>query len=600
MPTTKAWRQRDALTGVALFLATAAFTLWQNSRVGVLWDLSFLLDSSYRFSLGQLPYKTLPFPHPPLTFLLHAAIIHIFGRVYFPHILCATLEAGTATLLTWRILLPLLSANPALPIARKEARHPGAAGISVITSAARPLALLLAAPLTVLGIYAIYPHPIYDSDAILAVLLALYLLQRPATSAVANFLAGAACVLPLFFKQNIGLIFLFSVLACVATIAILRRMQRTTITPQLWCIAGTIVASAAALLALQFTVGLDNYLHWTITFARQRRLPGVAVMLGTYHQTSLLWTIPAAIGALVLLRYSENGHPERSAAKSKDLRFLLSHPRLLRIAAILLFAAPFLWTIATLPFTDDPSDRADQLLSLWPHLLVLSTAFAVWNLRPSNLRANPTLSTLFPVILLATIHGTFLSQQLWGSTYALWSLLMLLIAMLLTQIPAIARPMALIITATFILCGSRYATSHERLGYIHLDGPVARASAPNLRGLATPGPWIPAFEELVRVTNAEIPASDGILLIPGEDPFFFATGRRPQFPILLFDPTTDPYTPQQTRDEARAHNIRWLILSRDTQLTASPYDALPAITKTLLPDFAPYRTLTNYIIYRRK
>ena len=29
-------------------------------------------------------------------------------------------------------------------------------------------------------------------------------------------------------------------------------------------------------------------------------------------------------------------------------------------------------------------------------------------------------------MLLATIHGAFLSQQLWGSTYAIWPLLMLL------------------------------------------------------------------------------------------------------------------------------------------------------------------------------
>src|ERR1019366_5102229 len=105
MPTRSAWRLRDALAAATLFLATAAFTLWQNARAAVLWDISFLLDTSYRFSLGQLPYKSLPFPYAPLTFLLHAAIIRLFGRVYYPHILLAALEAGAATLLTWRILL---------------------------------------------------------------------------------------------------------------------------------------------------------------------------------------------------------------------------------------------------------------------------------------------------------------------------------------------------------------------------------------------------------------------------------------------------------------------------------------------------------------
>lgn len=580
-----AWRLRDTLAAAALFLATSAFTLWQNSRVAVLWDISFLLDTSYRFSLGQLPYKSLPFPYAPLTFLLHAAIIRVFGRVYFPHILCAALEAGAATILTWRILLRLLNAG-ATPLSRSknEERQSGTAGISSVRpDRAWSLSLILATPLIVLGIYGIYPHPIYDSDAILAVLFALYLLQRsaadPATGRLLSFFTGAACVLPLCIKQNIGLPFFFVTLAAVVAIVITRRRQRISIAPQLWLFAGAAATLAAALLTIHAIVGLHNYLYWTITFARQRRLPGLAVMLTTYHQPSLLWTIPAAVAALVLLRCAN---------------------RWASPLAVLLLAAPFLWTIASLALTDDPSDRADQLLSLWPHILILSAALALWSLRLQTLAANPTLQPFLPLILLAIIHGAFLSQQLWGSTYALWPLFALLLAILLLQIPTIARTMAVVISATLLLCGGLYAVSHERLGYIHLDGPIAHATLPELRGLATPGPWIPGFEELVRVTSAEIPANDGILLIPGEDPFYFATGRVPQFPILLFDPATDPYTPQQTRDQANTRNIRWLIVNRATQLAGPPHPDLPEITRTLEQDFIPYRTLANYTIYRRK
>jgi hypothetical protein len=570
-------RRNHLLAAASLFLATAAFTLWQNSRVAVLWDISFLLDSSYRFSLGQLPYKTLPFSHAPLTFLLHTAIIRLFGRIYYPHILCAALEAGAATLVTWRILLKLLTSSQQASFSENE-RQAGGAGISA-SDGAWFLATILTVPLTILGIYGISPHPIYDSDTILAILLPLYLLQRSANRPSLSFLTGAACVLPLFFKQNIGLPFLLVTLAAVATIAITRRRQRISIVPQLWLVAGAAVTLSSALLILHATVGLQNYVYWTITFARQRRLPGFSVMLATYHQTSLVWSLPAAVSALILLRLSN---------------------RWARPVAILLLAAPFLWTIASLALTDDPSDRADQLLSLWPHLLLLGAAFALWNLRPANLHATSAFNAMLPVILLATIHGTFLSQQLWGSTYALWPLLTLLIASLLTQIPTIARPVATIIAATFLLCGGLYATSHERLSYVHLDGSLSHATLPELRGLTTPGPWIPAFEELVHVTDAEIPASDGILLLPGEDPFYFATGRAPQFPILLFDPATDPYTPEQTREEARACGIRWLIVNRDTQLTAPPHPNLSEITRTLQQDFTPYRSLTNYTIYRRK
>ena len=265
------------------------------------------------------PTRPSPFPTRPLTFLLHAAIIRLFGRVYFPHILCAAIEAGAATLLTWRILLALLKP---------------------LSGYAWSLATLLATPLIVLGIYGIYPHPIYDSDAILAVLVALYLFQRStsgtAVRPVIGFFTGAAFVLPLFFKQNIGLPFLFVTLAAAAAIAIARSRQRISVSPQLWLFTGALVTLAAALLTIHAAVGLHNYLYWTITFARQRRLPGFAVMLSTYRQASLLWTIPAAIIALVILHRTELrvGHPERALSlangKLKDVRFA---PRIVILSA---------------------------------------------------------------------------------------------------------------------------------------------------------------------------------------------------------------------------------------------------------------------------
>jgi hypothetical protein len=596
-------RVRDILTAAALFLATAAFTLWQNARVAVLWDLSYLLDTSFRISLGQLPYRDFPLAHAPLTFLLHAAIIKLFGRIYLPHILCAALESGLATLLTWRILLHLLQQEKIVPQQDKVVQREKVVILAkpesqYLLSEQRAnraflIATLLAAPLVFLGIYGIYPHPIYDSDCILAVLLALTLLQRANHSAPRNALAGASCVLPLFFKQNIGLPFLLITLAAVAILAIARRMQRASLAPQLWFFTGAAAALAAALLLIHTTVGLHNYVTWTITFAAQRRLPGITLILAIYRQTSLLWTLSAALIAIVLLRRQGSGAPSM-AQSHRDMGGMRR-----RLVAFLLLAAPFLCTIVFLALNTDPSDRAGQLLSLWPYLLVLATVLAVYNLRPSLLILKPSLTPFFPLILLATIHGAFLSQQLWGSTYALWPLLTLLIAALLTQIPTITRSLAVVISATLLLCGSLYATSHERLSYIHLDGPLARATPPELRGLATPGPWLPDFEELVRVTNAEIPSNDAILLIPGDTPFYFATGRTPQFPILLFDPATNPYTPQQILDQARARNVRWLIVTRNLQLTGPPSPDLPDILRTLQPGFTLVRALTNYDIYRR-
>ena len=563
MPPSLRWPSRDRVhvaafaIAVALFLATAAFTLWQNTRVAVLWDLTYLLDDAWRFSLGQLPYRDLPFAHAPLTFLLHAVIVKILGRVYYVHILFAAVEAGFGTVLTWRILCRL-----GLP---------------------RWKAATLAAPLIILGIYGIYPHPVYDSDTTLAVLFALYLLQmcgrRPGRTL--NFCAGMASVLPVFFKQNIGLAFLAAVLAYLAAgVVVARRNNRSTV-PHLWTAAGIGSALLLSLAAIQFTVGLRNYFYWTVSFAAQRRLPGLSAVLSSYRQPSLLWSVPAAITAVLLLR-------------STDAR------RVFRMIAFVLLASPFFWSVISFAISPDSEDRADQILSLWPHLLILGAVLAVANLRRNPLRAQPLFTALLPMILLVTIHGVFLSQQLWGSTYAIWPLLMLLISGLLTTVEEVAQPLTLVISCTLLVCGGIYATSLERLNYIHLDGPIAHATLPALHRMATPGPFLPEFEEMVRFTDAEIPREDGILVLPGEVPFYFATGRTPQFPVLLFDPATDPYTAQQTREQARAHGIQWVIVGRHLQLNADPHPDLPLIIKTVLMDYALYRQLPGYDIYRRK
>jgi hypothetical protein len=565
-----AWRGRDTLAAVALFVATAAFVLWQNAHVAVLWDLSYLLDSSWRIALGQMPYRDFPFAHAPLTFLVQAAIIRLGGRVYWHQVAYAAAADGAATLLAWRIMLRVLAGR-----AGAGSAGAGIAGVG----GAWWMALALSAPLTVVGIYGIFPHPYYDPDAVLAVLLAVWLLQRAlgdgarGASAVA-VLAGAACVLPLFYKQNIGLPFLAATLAALVAIAAARRMQGQPAAQEWRVIAGALAALAAALATIQLTAGLRNYIHWTIAFAAQRRLPGMGVMLGIFLQTSLAWTVPAALVAVALLR--------RKAAWA-------------RAAALALLAAPFLWTMALLPATDDVSDRADQLLSLWPHLLLLGILLAVCNLRRA-----PSFRTMLPAILLATTYGTFLSQQLWGSTYGAWPLLMLLIAGLLVEVPSVARPLAGVVALTLLVCGGAYAASHERLSYTKFDGAMARATLPALAGMRTPGPWIPQLEELVRFTDTEIPAGDAILLVPGEDPFYFATGRVPRFPVLMFDPATDPYSPQDIVRLARERDVRWLVLNRELQVKADPTPNIGDYIAALKGDFELYRLLGNYEIYRRR
>ena len=160
--------------------------------------------------------------------------------------------------------------------------------------------------------------------------------------------------------------------------------------------------------------------------------------------------------------------------------------------------------------------------------------------------------------------------------------------------------MAVILSVTLLVCGAFYTSSEERLSYAQLpDEPVAHSSFAQLVGMATPGPYLSNFDELLRYAQANIPVTDGIVLLPGEDPFYFVTGRTPQFPVLLFDPATDPYSPAQLAGEVQTHQIHWLIVKRELEINADPTPAREATLNVLVPAFTPVAHLRAYDIYRR-
>jgi hypothetical protein len=596
---TNSWRPRDYLAAAVLFGATAAIVVWQNSRVAVLWDLGYLLDTSWRIACGQMPYRDFPLAHAPLTFLIQAGLIHLGGRDYLIPIAYAAITGGLASVLTWRLLFGVVR------------------GFSFCCPGHWFIALLLAAPLPVVGIYSIYPHPIYDCDCALAILIAVLMLacqdetwdagakapeersaatarqksgpdtnSGPFTKHVGPLAAGAATVLPLFFKQNMGLpflavvgagmfILLLTVLVRTRSLCVAVRSQPALI------LAGMVAALLVALAALAATAGLGNYIHWTVQFAAQRRMPGLAPMVAVYAQPSLGWTLPALACGLILC-----------------------HTRLIsglwaRIAAVCLISAPFAGSLIFLFAADDAEDRADNLLALWPLLLLGALVIAAL-----ELRRGITLGRLLPLFILAAIHGTLLSQQLWGSTYAMWPLLLVLVAFILGTVPELARSVAIgasaVISITFLICGGLYAASLERLGYVQIpEEPAQRTETAALRGMRTPGPFLSNLDELVEFASREIPPDDPIVLLPGEDPFYYATGRTVRFPVTLFDPATDPYWASGMLDEERRRNVRWVIVKRALQINENPMPDRERTMDMVQREFVLYRRLRGYDVYRR-
>ena len=266
-------------------------------------------------------------------------------------------------------------------------------------------------------------------------------------------------------------------------------------------------------------------------------------------------------------------------------------------------AAPFAWALLYFLVEEDQSERAERLLALWPVVLIVSLVFAL-----RDVRKGPSVTRLLPFILIGTVQGAFLSQQLWGSTYAIWPLLVILLAGILTELFKLGRESSLreieLLAGVAALCmlvsGGFYIASHERLDYADVSaGEIVHSTLPALAGLSMRGPWIPQFEELVRFTDRKIPKDQGLLMIPGEDLFYYTTGRHPRYPVLMFDHTVNPHSPEEIVEISRRRNTCWLILKKNLQLNGEPLEERTRLLDLLRGDFVPVQTLANYDIYRR-
>ena len=550
-------------------MGTTAVVWWQNTRLAVLYDLCGVLEHATRMSQGDMPYRDFPFPYAPLTFLTQAAIIKFTGAIYWHHIAYACIVGGISTVLAWRILYSLCRDSLPWP---------------------RLTAFMLSLPLVILGVYCVFPHPFYDPDACFVILLCILLLlriERKEFPPVRTFLTGVLFVVPLFVKQNIGLAFIGSIGVWLLVMLVVNLRRKLPVRSYLLLLGGTIAGFLATLAIVHFAFGLDNYKQWTITYATARRTPSFEDMRSIYRGwINILWVGLFLAGAFL---FRQNARVKRWPS----------------IISLLLMAVPVLWPVVYLFIDTDGSERGERLVALWPLMLIASLLMAyIFVRRLSGVAA------ALPFILVATAHGVFLSQQLWGSTYGIWPLLMILIALVLRLLyePESGGPragvttLAALFSLSMIVAGGFYIYSNERLDYVNFgDGEMAHSKLPQLAGLSMRGSYIPDFEELVAYTDENIPHDAGVLYLPGEDLFFYTTGRHPHFPVMLFDVTNNPYGPDEIRERVMASDIEWVIVKNETQIEADDMiDSRKAIFERLKPDFRSIDSLNNYEIYKRR
>lgn len=224
---------------------------------------------------------------------------------------------------------------------------------------------------------------------------------------------------------------------------------------------------------------------------------------------------------------------------------------------------------------------------------------------------------LLALLLLGVVNASFLAEDVWGSTFGIYPLLAILLTLiyfLLTeqgetadsQSPSRFKDHRLLIRNLFILQGIAMTVilvymiqTNYRLDYVDLRGPIQSSSTPSLKGLRTPGPWIKEMDQFLEFARKEIPIDERVLLIPEEDPFYFALQREPSFPLVEFNRLFSPFNANQLSEMIKKSNIKWLVFKNHLQFLFG-YENFNYLSYLSINEFKLVKTIGNYYIFKRR
>jgi len=150
------------------------------------------------------------------------------------------------------------------------------------------------------------------------------------------------------------------------------------------------------------------------------------------------------------------------------------------------------------------------------------------------------------------------------------------------------------------LSGAAYTLTNARLLFADVNAPgaVVQSAFPSLAGLSARGPYIGDLDAILFWMRDNVPAEDPFVFLPGEDPVFYALGRRPRLPSVYFFDVANPYSPAEIARFADQVGLRWVFVKDRLQLVDEPpleQRLIVALTEhaTLVAQVGPYR------VYRR-
>ena len=540
------WRQAVLWLAVCVLgFGAGVVHQWQTGRIGVLGDYAYVVDTAWRIAQGEVMYRDFGLPHSPLTFHVLATLIRVFGFSYGVTVWYCTVVNVVYVVLTYGLVRVLV---------------PGWSGVA------------LCVPLVWLAPHCIYPHPFYDPDTCLLILLNLNLLQWVATrrvGAVVAFLGGVTAVLPALAKQNAGYPYVALVVVAVVWWGWLRERwaggrgvewsqeeskeegtEELDVVGLRWFGAGVAAGVVGAVVWLGLTCGLWNYWRWVFVSASRRLArPTILETYGNYA--------PWARGLVLVLGWWL-WQQRRNFA---NLPWVST-------ASVTLILGPFVVTSAITWLCEHFFFSLNYpLLSLWVPVMLLTFGAGLWYL-PSALFSSRLIWTLLPWIAVILTFFSFLSQGYTRSSYGIWACFALMVAYVVSPFgsdrrqPLVCWGIAIALT----LAAFPYVYHNIRLRYVDQRGAsLQTVSSGPLRGFTAYSPHLSNFAELLAFVADRIPEAEPVVCVPQEDPFYVMTGRRNPLPMVIFDRTATPFFPEDIVEEAERRQVKWVIVKRVLQ-----------------------------------
>jgi hypothetical protein len=389
-----------------LSLLAGAFSfplvLWMNSRFTVLYDYSYVVNTSWRWQQGQLPYIDQVVALPPGTFAVVAVFFNLLGTNSTVFAVIGALNGALSSFFLSEIYY-------------KTRPSPYNSGTDI------PRVVLLAGVFGVLNSQIVLYFPFYDCFAATGVLFLVYKIMGLKTQPgnFALFGVGIAATVPLFFKLNVGVFSITGATLWLIIEVLLRRKNKADFVfrSALSFLSGLLFLPVMFTAWLASESAIESFYSYVISSpASTKKIVSINQFFYNYSSSSTIILIVAVV--LMVVRLDPN---KRIAILYCIAYGMLSVPLFIGVITVIL---PNAWN----PLNLIP-EFAPTWIDVWPVSVLLGPLFLLIGVRNISKCER---SVVVALLLSLSLVGFHMSQGYEGSSYAT-APLVLAIFILLTQ-----------------------------------------------------------------------------------------------------------------------------------------------------------------------